>query len=117
MVMQRSVSGPFFWGKFVNEHQYLPLAAHCLDVALVFRSLCEIDGIRRALTYAAKAPPDDQQLDRLAVLAMLHDIGKANLGFQNKVLDLKAPKAGHVRELAALFDNRSARQVRATADA
>jgi CRISPR-associated endonuclease/helicase Cas3 len=103
--MQRSVSGAFFWGKFVNEHQYLPLAAHCLDVALVFRSLCETDGIRHTLICSAGVPLDDQQLDRLTVLAMLHDIGKANLGFQNKVLDPKAPKAGHVKELAALFDN------------
>ena len=92
MAVRRSVSGPFFWGKFISEHQYLPLAAHCLDVAwfsLICGSTASVSGRASKLLH--------DQLDRLAVLAMLHDIGKANLGFQNKVLDPKAPKAGHER--------------------
>src|SRR5690554_292131 len=104
----REISPPdgcTFWGKFVLDGpRCLPLAAHCLDVGLVFRGLCDLKNIRRALVSACKAPLSDQQLDRLAVLAMLHDAGKANLGFQRKVLDPGAPRAGHVRELAPLLD-------------
>lgn len=45
----------------------------------------------------------DAHFDRLAVLAMFHDAGKANLGFQRKVFDGKAPKAGHIRELSPVL--------------
>lgn len=85
----------------------LPLAAHCLDVSLVFRALCDLRGIQRSLARGAGAPLSAQQSDRLAVLAMLHDIGKANLGFQDKVFSASAPRAGHVRELAPLLDSES----------
>ena len=61
-------------------------------------------GFRRALVNATETSLSDQHLDRLAVLAMLHDVGKANLGFQFKVFDPGAPRAGHVRELAPLLD-------------
>lgn len=96
-----------FWGKIDMESgRSLPLAAHCLDVALVFRSLCELDGFRRALngTAGPDGPLSASRLDRLAVLAMLHDAGKANLGFQMKVFDPRAPRAGHIRELAPILD-------------
>ncbi|MGD8854425.1 MAG: CRISPR-associated helicase Cas3', partial [Gammaproteobacteria bacterium] len=95
-----------FWGKFKSDETttaYLPLAAHCLDVALCFRAFCEIAGLRRSVTRAANRELSPQSLDRLAVLCLLHDLGKANLGFQRKVFDPKAPRAGHVRELAPIF--------------
>src|SRR5690606_30935215 len=79
--------------------------AHCLDVSMVFRALCDLDGIARSLSRAAGRPLSSKTLDRLAVVAMLHDIGKANLGFQMKVFDDEAPKAGHIRELAPILDN------------
>src|SRR5690606_22854865 len=94
-----------FWGKFVDHGPTcLPLAAHCLDVALVFRGLCDLEAVKRVLTWASGGSLHEQWLDRLAVLAMLHDIGKANLGFQLKVFDPKAPRAGHIRELSLLLD-------------
>ncbi len=94
-----------FWGKVARAGtQYLPLAAHCLDVGMVFRSLCDLDGTRRTLFRLSVGSLADQQLDRLAVLAMLHDAGKANLGFQLKIFDSKAAQAGHIRELAPLLD-------------
>lgn len=92
----------FFWGK-LEEQRMLPLHAHCLDVALCFRALCELPGIRRALEQTAGRRLGNTDLDRLAVLALLHDLGKANLGFQRKPFDEQAPRAGHVRELAPLF--------------
>lgn len=94
-----------FWGKFLREERtWLPLPAHCLDVALVFRALCELDGFRRVLNTSANTTLSEQQLDRLSVLAMLHDVGKANLGFQRKVFQSDALRAGHIRELAPLLD-------------
>lgn len=94
-----------FWGKYVAEGpRCLPLAAHCLDVGLTFRGLCEVSSIRRTLSCAGGADIATRQLDRLAVLAMLHDAGKANLGFQKKVFHTNATQAGHIRELAPLLD-------------
>ena len=93
---------PQFWGKLLGE-TYLPLSVHCLDVGLCFRTLCELPALRRTLEQAAGRPLQALELDRLALLAFLHDLGKANLGFQRKPFDQKAPRAGHVRELEPLF--------------
>lgn len=72
---------------------------------MVFRALCDLDGFSRALERAAGKPLPSQILDRLSVLAMLHDMGKANHGFQVKVFDESAPRAGHIQELAPILDN------------
>ncbi|PSR20483.1 MAG: CRISPR-associated helicase/endonuclease Cas3 [Sulfobacillus acidophilus] len=71
---------------------------------MVFRALCDLPAIARTLRFAAKREISPENLDRLAFLAGMHDVGKANLGFQFKVLDQYAPQAGHVRELAPLLD-------------
>jgi len=93
-----------FWGKLRdNGARFLPLAQHCLDVAAVFRQLVALGSIHRRLAQAAGQPLTSTQLDRLAVLALLHDLGKANLGFQDKPFDPRSPQPGHVREVAPLF--------------
>jgi CRISPR-associated helicase Cas3/CRISPR-associated endonuclease Cas3-HD len=98
-----------FWGKAKQDRitgdisAWLPLVDHCLDVALVFRSLTRLPLIRRRLEAAADTRLEEVQLDRLAVIALLHDLGKLNLGFQDKILRKDAPRAGHVKELAPLF--------------
>jgi len=93
-----------FWGKYDRKNgKMLSLLAHSIDVAVVFRALCEVDGIKRALQASTKTPLHPGMLDRLAVLAMLHDIGKTNLGFQDKIWSHKAIQAGHIRELEPLF--------------
>lgn len=93
-----------FWGKYdAKTGQTLSLTAHCIDVAVVFRELCNITNIRRALVNSTIVQLNDVHFDRLAVLAMFHDIGKANLGFQDKVFIADAPKAGHISELDPLF--------------
>ena len=91
-----------FWGKLRDGLQ-LPLSQHCLDVAIVFRVLAALPLVRRRLEAAAGDGLEASQLDRFAVIAFLHDIGKANLGFQDKPFAPKAPRAGHIRELAPLF--------------
>lgn len=95
-----------FWGKYDKaEHTCLPLAAHGLDVGLVFRALCDLPGIRRSLTRAAPSwSISDETLDRVAVMAALHDIGKANIGFQSQIWDLSIGRPGHVAPLAPIFD-------------
>lgn len=94
-----------FWGKFdLKTGAWLPLSAHSLDVAMVFRALCDLPAINRTLRVTSQSILTTQQLDRLAVLVMMHDAGKANLGFQFKVFDRSAPQAGHIRELAPILD-------------
>lgn len=96
-----------YWGKIRNEPDkpfaWLPLSQHCLDVACVFAALAELPAFRRKLAASAGIGLDNVHLQRLAVIALLHDVGKANLGFQDKPFDPKAPRAGHVRELAPFF--------------
>lgn len=94
-----------FWGKLSEDRsQYLSLADHCIDVASVFRALCDLPSIRRCL--ADLLPPGegcDVSLDRLAVIALLHDLGKCNTGFQAKRDPSARNIAGHVAETAPLF--------------
>lgn len=61
-----------------------PLIDHLTDVAACFERLCACHSMRRALERAAGRPLDGRDLARLAVLAFLHDLGKANSGFQAK---------------------------------
>lgn len=99
----------FPWGKALidkgtgNVLACLPLTSHCLAVAAVFRELLRLSCNRNRLQTAAGCLLSDAQLDRLAVLALLHDIGKTNLGFQDKIFDAHAPRAGHIREIAPLL--------------
>ncbi len=46
---------------------------------------------------------DATLMDRLAVFALLHDLGKCNTGFQAKCDPNSRDIAGHVKETAALF--------------
>lgn len=70
---------------------------------MVFRRICGIPAFRRRLESAAGHALCDGQLDRLAVAALFHDIGKCNAGFQAKQ-DLNAREtAGHVLEAGALL--------------
>ncbi|MCB1769859.1 MAG: CRISPR-associated helicase Cas3' [Candidatus Competibacteraceae bacterium] len=80
-----------------------PLTAHCLDVAITFRALIALPIIRQRLEAAAGRPLTEADLDRLVVFAMLHDLGKPNRGFQEKILRPDAPRVGHIREVAPLF--------------
>jgi CRISPR-associated endonuclease/helicase Cas3 len=74
-----------------------------LDVCFVFRRLTDVPAIRARLTSAAGGTLDEAYLDQLAVLALLHDLGKTNLGFQTRPFDPAAPRAGHILELGPLL--------------
>ncbi len=54
------------------------------DVAACFLALAECSAIRRSLDDTAGRPLDEVDLQRLAALVFLHDVGKANAGFQSR---------------------------------
>mgnify|MGYP000439000031 CR=1 FL=1 len=75
------------WGKLKRDDRGVhthPLVDHMLDVAACFAELCRCHTIRRALHCTAGRELDDADIARLGVLAFLHDIGKANAGFQSR---------------------------------
>jgi len=62
-----------------------PLIDHMIDVAACFHRLARCRSIRRAMERSAERRLlTEQDIARLVVLAFLHDIGKANSGFQAK---------------------------------
>jgi len=54
------------------------------DVAACFMALVKCSAIRRSLEITACRDLDEADLQRLAVLVFLHDVGKANAGFQSR---------------------------------
>ena len=86
-----------------------PLIDHLTDVAACFEGLCGCRSVRRALERTASRPLDERDIARLAVLVFLHDLGKANSGFQAKRwAPGTAPRewpasAGHGKEAIVLF--------------
>lgn len=61
-----------------------PLVDHMIDVAACFEYLSDCHSIRRTMEKAAGRELDERDIARLSVLVFLHDIGKANSGFQAK---------------------------------
>lgn len=75
------------WGKLERADSGVrmhPLTDHMLDVAACFAALATCRSIRRAMERAAERALDETDISRLSVLAFLHDIGKANSGFQSR---------------------------------
>ncbi len=68
-------------GQLTGQH---PLLDHMTDVAACFLALAECEAVRRSLERTAGRKLDDTDLQRLAVLVFLHDVGKANAGFQSR---------------------------------
>jgi len=73
------------WGKFNETDGSHHLAHHCADVAACFLALSSLPIWRGRLEQAAGQKLSEQELQRLAVLVFLHDIGKLLPGFQAKV--------------------------------
>lgn len=110
------------FGKLERDHlgaiiHWHPLVDHMIDVAACFECLSTCHSIRRAMVEAAGRELDECDIARLSVLVFLHDLGKANSGFQAKrwknLQDI--PKgwpshAGHGIEAIKLFYDPLARQ-------
>lgn len=94
-----------FWAKLVRSDRGItwhPLVDHCADVAAVSEALLDRTLLRRRLACLAGLDDLDRiQVERLCVLAALHDAGKFNQGFQNKALDRPPFRAGHLQEILA----------------
>lgn len=79
------------------------LIDHSADVAAVIEALLAQPTLNRRLAQAAGLTKlDGVVCARLAALAFLHDIGKANRGFRARI-DPNAPCIGHIDQLAWLF--------------
>src|SRR5450759_3749104 len=87
-------------GRITGWHS---LVDHSADVAAVIEALLAQPTLNRRLARTTGlAELDDTACARLAALAFLHDIGKANRGFRARV-DPKAPVVGHIDQLAWLL--------------
>jgi CRISPR-associated endonuclease/helicase Cas3 len=119
--MDEDVAAGRFWGKlqFIErdgvravEHgvaAWHPLEDHCADVAACALALLQLPTWNARLAHLGGLQAlTESQVARLAALAALHDLGKFNLGFQNK----RWPKSkgnvwrGHVAEWIELFNVR-----------
>lgn len=101
-------------GLVIDQHS---LIDHMTDVAACFHRLSQCRSIRRSLDTSANRPITGKDIARLTVLAFLHDVGKANSGFQAKRWKSEAGipaswpvriHAGHGVEAFKLFDEPSA---------
>ncbi len=98
-----------FWGKLHQDEsglvlQWHPLEDHCADVAACFEALLGQKVIRHRLARTGGlADLTEVQRARLCVFAALHDVGKFNIGFQNRALEKPQFTAGHVGEVLAMF--------------
>jgi CRISPR-associated endonuclease/helicase Cas3 len=74
------------WGKLDrgDSRRRLTLVGHCIDVAAVFTILIGLPTMKRRLERLAGRRLDDLDVQRLAVIAFMHDAGKAGAGFYSK---------------------------------
>jgi CRISPR-associated endonuclease/helicase Cas3 len=80
------------------------LVDHSADVAAVVETLLSQSVFARRFAHlAGRSELDRTTRSRLAALTFLHDIGKANRGFQRRI-DRTAPTVGHIQPLAWLLN-------------
>lgn len=94
------------WAKLLREGgkvtAALPLIDHCLDVGAAMAVI--VEAWRAPLEAAAGRALSAQDVARLCALAALHDVGKANRGFQARI-DPAKPPVGHTAPVAALLNH------------
>ncbi|MEZ4471478.1 MAG: CRISPR-associated helicase Cas3' [bacterium] len=77
---------------------------HCADVAACAEALLRETSLgARLARLAGLTAFSEVQIQRLCVLAALHDLGKFNHGFQQKARQEEGRTAGHVVEALGLF--------------
>ena len=120
--MRRDVSAPapwyarLFWAKAWPYRQRPPSRVHLLeyhlaDVGVCFEAVLALPTVRRRLAHVAGLDDlDEATVSRLCVFAALHDIGKANIGFQSQVWERAdlgdrplVRRAGHTQDLVPVL--------------
>jgi CRISPR-associated helicase Cas3/CRISPR-associated endonuclease Cas3-HD len=102
-----------FWGKITKDQTdsviaWHPLLDHCADVAACTQALLNQAIIRKRIAACGGMEDfNETQQARLCVLAALHDVGKFNIGFQNKALANPSFVDGHVSQTVWLFGSES----------
>jgi CRISPR-associated endonuclease/helicase Cas3 len=95
-----------------NIESWHHLIAHSADVAAITEALLGLPVLSSRLArLAGRNCLDEITVARLAALAFLHDIGKANRGFQARQ-DLTAPPVGHIDQLLWLTHTPDAEELR-----
>jgi hypothetical protein len=90
------------WAKTAPNGETCSLIAHCHHVAVMARHLMSSSVLRQRLAVAFDNDLTERHLDRLAILAGIHDLGKALKGFQDKLEGTLLTSRGHVAEALAL---------------
>src|SRR5260370_2761188 len=93
------------WAKTSPSGAICSLIDHCHHVAVMARRLMASSVLRRRLATAFEVDLTERQLDRLAILAGIHDLGKALKGFQDKLEGTPLTSRGHVAEALAVLSN------------
>ncbi|SFY44949.1 CRISPR-associated helicase, Cas3 family [Paracoccus pantotrophus] len=88
---------PTAWGKFTPPDRWLALSQHMDDVAGCFAALIRLPLFRARLASAAGRELEEVTLERLGVLAWLHDIGKLSVIFQARALN-PSLRGGHTAQ-------------------
>lgn len=107
---RRTPTAASLWAKLERDPRqqitgWHSLIDHSADVAAVVAALLTQPTINRRMAMAAgRSVLDAVTCARLAALAFLHDIGKANRGFRRRI-DPKAPTVGHIDQLAWVFSD------------
>lgn len=82
------------------------LAHHCADVAACFECIVSLPTFRARIERVINGALTPTVMERLAVLAFLHDVGKLHPGFQARGWpegSWHGPRNGHVPQGAAIF--------------
>ncbi|CAK0775989.1 CRISPR-associated endonuclease/helicase Cas3 [Azospirillaceae bacterium] len=87
-----------------NARFFLSLLDHSADVAAMAEALLELPTTARRLAKLGNRKELDRSArQRLCVLAALHDVGKVNIGFQNRIRNETGAFVGHVAPVASLL--------------
>jgi CRISPR-associated endonuclease/helicase Cas3 len=95
------------WAKTAPSGATCSLLDHCRHVAVMARQLMASSVLRCRLAAAFETDLTERHLDRLAILAGLHDFGKALKGFQNKLEGATLTSRKHVSEALAVLANKA----------
>ena len=104
-----------FWAKLDRDKEgkiegWYPLVAHSADVASVFRVLLQETSLRNRLSALSDEGLTEVHVKRLAVLAALHDAGKANQGFQNRAFGEQA-RDDHLTPIVGMLSTVEKRRI------